>query len=263
MSTPMFVDLEISTQADGAQSPRVPVLFPEDPYEAIRHAYLVETDTKFKRFEDPVETETPDSPSSSPPDLPSRKRSWGTSELVEDDEDKDGEDEDEEVDESSDSDSESEDAEDDGPTAEDKGLVVGDEGSAVGDEGLAAGDVGPAVGELLGMGYGALRRQEIASREGQMPSVFEVGQGSGSVPEPERLERVSTLRQSTLTTWIDPKDGRAYINVLAYPPPAPRVQTPPSPEWLSSSLPVSRSFAYFTTHDTISRFIACSFTRYG
>ncbi|GJT43584.1 hypothetical protein Tco_0952299 [Tanacetum coccineum] len=44
MSTPVFVDPEISTQADGAQSPRVPVPFPEDPYEAIRQAYLVETE---------------------------------------------------------------------------------------------------------------------------------------------------------------------------------------------------------------------------
>ncbi|GJZ70255.1 hypothetical protein Tco_0633805 [Tanacetum coccineum] len=45
MSTLVFVDLEISTQADGAQSPRVPVPFLEDPYEAIRQAYLVETET--------------------------------------------------------------------------------------------------------------------------------------------------------------------------------------------------------------------------
>ncbi|GJZ70347.1 hypothetical protein Tco_0633897 [Tanacetum coccineum] len=45
MSTPVFVELEISTHADGAQSPRVPVPFPKDPYEAIRQAYLVETET--------------------------------------------------------------------------------------------------------------------------------------------------------------------------------------------------------------------------
>ncbi|GKF11865.1 hypothetical protein Tco_0049791, partial [Tanacetum coccineum] len=45
MSTPMFVDPEISTQANEAQSPRVPVPFPEDPYEAIRQAYLVKTET--------------------------------------------------------------------------------------------------------------------------------------------------------------------------------------------------------------------------
>ncbi|GKC44505.1 hypothetical protein Tco_1062227 [Tanacetum coccineum] len=62
MSTPVFVDLEISTQADEAQSSRVPVSFPEDPYEAIRQACLVETDTESEPFKDPVETDTPESP---------------------------------------------------------------------------------------------------------------------------------------------------------------------------------------------------------
>ncbi|GJS17133.1 hypothetical protein Tco_0411605 [Tanacetum coccineum] len=42
---PSFVDPKSSTQADGAQSSRVPVPLPEDPYEAIRQAYLVGTDT--------------------------------------------------------------------------------------------------------------------------------------------------------------------------------------------------------------------------
>ncbi|GJX34752.1 hypothetical protein Tco_0246309 [Tanacetum coccineum] len=45
MSTLVFVDPEISTQADGAQSPRVPVPFPKDTNEAIRQAYLFETET--------------------------------------------------------------------------------------------------------------------------------------------------------------------------------------------------------------------------
>ncbi|GJZ59715.1 hypothetical protein Tco_0615531 [Tanacetum coccineum] len=66
-----------------------------------------------------------------------------------------------------------------------------------------------------------------------------MGQNFGSVPEPERPDRVSTLRQSTLTTWIDLEDGRAYIDVPAYPPPTPPIQTPLSPEWSSGSLPVS------------------------
>ncbi|GJY71248.1 hypothetical protein Tco_0474951 [Tanacetum coccineum] len=35
MSTLMFVDPEISTQADRVQSSRVPIPLPEDPYEAI------------------------------------------------------------------------------------------------------------------------------------------------------------------------------------------------------------------------------------
>ncbi|GKF02128.1 hypothetical protein Tco_0029051, partial [Tanacetum coccineum] len=41
--------------------------------------------------------------------------------------------------------------------------------------------------------------------------------------DPERPERVSALRQPTLTTWIDSEDGRAYIDIPAYPPPAPPV----------------------------------------
>ncbi|GJU91855.1 hypothetical protein Tco_1304278 [Tanacetum coccineum] len=314
MSTLVFVDPEKSTQADGAQSPRVPVPFPEDPYKAIRQAYLVETETPESPQtvasptplpdstphtchakdsvdsdkssarstpSDSIEPLSPDhslthasptlvpilcrtarmamrvppamspglsasisevasmsdlafrkrfrssyksSPSSSPLDLPSWKRYRGTSELVEDDEE-----EDEEVEESLDSNNESEDAVDEGPTAEGEDHAAGDEAPVV----------ETAVGEPLGQGYGALRRQEIALGEGRMPSVFEVGQSSRSVPEHERPERVSALRQPTLTTWIDPEDGITYIDVPAYPPPAPLVHTPPSPEWSSGSLPVS------------------------
>ncbi|GJS81496.1 hypothetical protein Tco_0748037 [Tanacetum coccineum] len=71
MSNLVFVDPEISTQADGAQSSRVPVPLPEDPYEAIRQAYLVKTNTESEPFED-LETETPESPYTvaSPTSLP-------------------------------------------------------------------------------------------------------------------------------------------------------------------------------------------------
>ncbi|GJT18047.1 hypothetical protein Tco_0876753 [Tanacetum coccineum] len=246
MGTPtLFVDPEFSTQVDGAQSSRVPVPLPE----AIRQAYLVGTDTKSEPFEDPVETEAPKSPytvapptslpdctpptlvsilrrtarivvrvlpamsrahlpcspSSSPPDLPSRKRYQGTSELVEDDEeeedDEEGDDveEDEKMEECSDSDSVSEDTEDEG----------GDESVPEGQP-RAAAVVETAVGEPLGLGYEALRHQEIALEEGRMPSVFEV----------------------------DIEDGIVYIDVPAYPPLAPPAQTPPSPEWSSGSLPI-------------------------
>ncbi|GJR88697.1 hypothetical protein Tco_0212708, partial [Tanacetum coccineum] len=62
MSTPMFVDPESSTQADGAQISRVPVPLPEDPCEAIRQAYLDGTDTESDPFEDPIDTKTRESP---------------------------------------------------------------------------------------------------------------------------------------------------------------------------------------------------------
>nr|GEV14513.1 hypothetical protein [Tanacetum cinerariifolium] len=51
---------EISTQADRAQSSRVPVPLPKDPYESIRQAYLVGMDTKSEPFDS--EAETPESP---------------------------------------------------------------------------------------------------------------------------------------------------------------------------------------------------------
>ncbi|GKG16898.1 hypothetical protein Tco_0361855, partial [Tanacetum coccineum] len=80
-----------------------------------------------------------------------------------------------------------------------------------------------AMSAPLGLGYGALRRQELALEEDNVYSTFEVGQGSGSAQESERPERVSTSRQATLTTWINPEDSMVYIDVPTYPPPAPLV----------------------------------------
>ncbi|GJY72331.1 hypothetical protein Tco_0476034 [Tanacetum coccineum] len=73
MSTLVFVDPESFTQAEGAQSSRVPVPLPEDPYEAIRHAYLDGTNTEFAPFEDPIDTETPESPLAIAPPIPLSK----------------------------------------------------------------------------------------------------------------------------------------------------------------------------------------------
>ncbi|GJZ98412.1 hypothetical protein Tco_0670865 [Tanacetum coccineum] len=205
----------------------------------------------------------PVSPYVSPPDLPLRKRYRSTSELVED-----SEEEDEEIEKSMDSDSVSEDvedehptAEDEDPTAEDEGLTAGvegpdDEGHSVERDGLGLEEEDEAVpkgqqqtalvvettaGEPLGLGYGALRRRELAAKEDQRNSTFEVGHGSGYAPEPEKLERVSAFRQLVLTTWIDPEDGTVYIDVPTYPPSSPPVQTPPSPDWTPGSLPISPS----------------------
>nr|GEV21041.1 hypothetical protein [Tanacetum cinerariifolium] len=56
MSTLVFVDPKSSTQANGAQSSRLPVPLPKDPYEAIRQAYLVGTDTKSEPYEGEART---------------------------------------------------------------------------------------------------------------------------------------------------------------------------------------------------------------
>ncbi|GJZ41214.1 hypothetical protein Tco_0588100 [Tanacetum coccineum] len=98
----------------------------------------------------------------------------------------------------------------------------------------------------LGLGYGALRRREFALEEDQVYSTFKVGQGSGSTLESERPKRVSASRQPTLTTWMDPKDGMVYIDVPAYPPPAPPVQTPPLPEWSSATPDMAETKGFLT-----------------
>ncbi|GKE15403.1 hypothetical protein Tco_1422980 [Tanacetum coccineum] len=62
MSTLVFIDLECSTHVDRSQSSRVPVPLPDDPYEAIRQAYLDRMDIESEPFEDPINTNAPESP---------------------------------------------------------------------------------------------------------------------------------------------------------------------------------------------------------
>ncbi|GKE62345.1 hypothetical protein Tco_1512712 [Tanacetum coccineum] len=70
MSTLVFVDPESSTQVDRVQSSQVPVPLLEDPYEAIRQAYLDGTDSESETFEDPIGTKTPESPLAIAPPIP-------------------------------------------------------------------------------------------------------------------------------------------------------------------------------------------------
>ncbi|GKB80536.1 hypothetical protein Tco_0947431 [Tanacetum coccineum] len=265
MSTLVFIGPEISTHADGAQSSRVPVPLPEDPYEAIRHAYLVGTDTESEPFEDPesegsdtssARSTSSDSTAPLSPDHPLthttptlvpilyrttcmvvrvppamspglsasmaevaamsdsvfRKRFRSFYEISPYSSPSDlpsrkrfrgtselVEDEEEEDGEEEDEEmDESSDSDSVSDDVEDEGPTAEDEDPAAGDEGLADGGRGPR---------------------------------SKSVPE-----RVSALRQPTLTTRIDLEDGITYIDVPAYPPPA---QTLPSPEWSSGLLPIS------------------------
>ncbi|GJR74559.1 hypothetical protein Tco_0086924 [Tanacetum coccineum] len=275
----LYVDPESSTQADEAQSSRVLVPLLKDQYEAIRQAYLVRTDTKSEPFEGEAEaSESPHTvasptslPDSTPPayyaeesegsdtssvrstssdstaplspdhslthttstlvpilhrttrmavhvppamssglsaNLPLRKRYRGMFELVEDSE------EDKEIEESMDSNSVSEDAEDEGPTVEDEDPTAGDEGLAVGVEGPGMDD------ESHGSDDGSHRLHD----EGH--SIESDGLG---------------LEEEEEDVPGDLEDGMVYIDVPAYTAPAPPVQTPPSPEWSSGSLPISLS----------------------
>ncbi|GJZ70436.1 hypothetical protein Tco_0633986 [Tanacetum coccineum] len=135
---------------------------------------------------------------------------------------------------------------DEGPGSEDEGHGSEDEGHGSKEEeeeeavpkgqqqAVSAEDT--AMDEPLGLDYRALRRRELVVGEAKMRSTFEVGQSSRSMLEHKGAERISAFRQPTLVTWVDPKDGRVYTDILTYVPPAAPVQTPPSLEWSSGSL---------------------------
>nr|GEY03287.1 hypothetical protein [Tanacetum cinerariifolium] len=185
------------------------------------------------------------------PTLPVQKRYRGTSELILDtdsEEDENAEDEDPVTgdeglaarDEGLGMRAESRGLDDEGHKVESDGLGLGEEEEAVPEgQQQAAPVVGTTVSTLLGLGYRVLRHRELASGEDHVYNTFVVCQGSDSAPESERLEKVSTSRQPTLTTWTDPEDGMVYIDVPAYPPPVPPTRTPPSPEWSSGSFFIS------------------------
>ncbi|GJV69042.1 retrotransposon protein, putative, ty1-copia subclass [Tanacetum coccineum] len=71
-----------------------------------------------------------------------------------------------------------------------------------------------AADEPLRLSYRTLRHRELVVGEGEMPSMFE----------------------PTLVTWVDPEDGRVYIDIPTYVPPVAPVQTPLSPKWTFGSL---------------------------
>ncbi|GKD31068.1 hypothetical protein Tco_1241846 [Tanacetum coccineum] len=200
----------------------------------------------YKRFRSSYKS----SPFVSPPDLPSQKRYRGTSELVEDSEEDDDE-EDEEIEESMDSDSVSEDTEDEDPTTEDKDPATEDEGLTAGvkgpgmddesygldDESRGIDDKGHSV-ESDGLG---LEEVEEAIPEGQQ----QVASVVGTIMRAPLGLGYSALRRRDLALEegdvYNPEDGMIYIDIPDYPLPAPPVQTPPSPEWTSGSLPISPS----------------------
>ncbi|GJT61610.1 hypothetical protein Tco_1005143 [Tanacetum coccineum] len=117
---------------------------------------------------------------------------------------------------------------------EDEGLGLEEEEVVPEGQQQAVPVVETVASEPLGLGYGALRRRELAVREDQVPSTFEVGQSSRSVLEQQGAKRVSAFRQPTLDTWV-------YTDIPAYIPQAAPVQTSPSPEWSLGSLQVSPS----------------------
>ncbi|GJZ69656.1 hypothetical protein Tco_0633206 [Tanacetum coccineum] len=172
------------------------------------------------------------SPSVSPLDLPLRKRYHATSELVEGSEEDDKE-EDEETEENIDSDSVSEDAEDEGPTAEDEDPVTKDEGLTAGVEGPGMNDEDYDLDDET---HG--RDDEGRGIDDEGHSVESDGLG---LKEEEAIPGGQRQEAPVVGTTMILEDGMIYIDIHDYPPPAPPVQTPPSPEWTSDSLLISPS----------------------
>nr|GEZ83140.1 hypothetical protein [Tanacetum cinerariifolium] len=170
------------------------------------------------RYKSSYETQSP----SSSPTLLVRKRYRGKSELILDT-DSEGDElgkedtEEYEEDESSDADDERE-----GQGLDDEGHGLDDEGQGLEDEGLG------------------MEVEEVAP-EGQQQAVLVVDTAAGEPLGKKGAKKVSAYRQPTLVTLVDPKDGRVYIDILTYVPPAAHVQTPPSPEWSLGSLIISPS----------------------
>ncbi|GJS42882.1 putative reverse transcriptase domain-containing protein [Tanacetum coccineum] len=153
---------------------------------------------RMARYRSSYETPSPS------PTLLVRKRYRGIFELILDTKIED---------ESSDSDAEREGLEDEGYGLEDKSPGTEEEEATPEGQQQAVPVVDTTADEPLRLGYGALRRRELALGEGSMPSTFEVGHISRSVSEQQRVEETR----------------------------APRIPTPTSPEWSSGSLPVSPS----------------------
>ncbi|GKD50846.1 hypothetical protein Tco_1279822 [Tanacetum coccineum] len=86
----------------------------------------------------------------------------------------------------------------------------------------------------------AARRRALDLAEDIAHSTYEVGQSSGSVPVQQTVEETTPPRLPVCATWEDLVDGTVYTDIECVMPPvhAP-VQTLASPEWSSSSLPVS------------------------
>ncbi|GJS17282.1 hypothetical protein Tco_0411754 [Tanacetum coccineum] len=115
-----------------------------------------------------------------------------------------------------------------------KGLGLDDEGHGLDDEGHGLDDEGRSV-ESYGLG---LEEEEEAVPKGHRRAILVV---EAATSEPLGLW-YGALRHRELAAvedQIDLEDGRTYIDVPAYLPSAPPIETPPSPEWSSGSLHVS------------------------
>ncbi|GJZ23530.1 putative ribonuclease H-like domain-containing protein [Tanacetum coccineum] len=97
-----------------------------------------------------------------------------------------------------------------------------------------------AEDEPLGLGYRTPRHRALELADDIIHSTYEVGQSFGSMPVQQTAGESTTSRLPIHTTWEDPMDGMVYTDIeCVMPPVCEPIQTPTSPAWSSSSLPMS------------------------
>ncbi|GKD07149.1 hypothetical protein Tco_1186834 [Tanacetum coccineum] len=264
MSTPTYVDSESIIQADGAQSSRVPVPLPNNPYVAVSQAQLVDTYTESDLEEAPSEVEESQSIGSRVPLMGEEFEAFELSGTR------------------TDSSHSSVSSDSTAPLSPDHPLThvsptptpthasfhrrtasfhkrcrssyetpssslylalpvwkryqdADGEGEMSDDKGHGSDDKGRGL-----EGEGLARRRALEPIEEITPSTYEIGQSSRFMPEQQGADKVSAFRQPTLTTWVDPEDDKVYTDIIVYPQVAP-IQTPLSPEWSFDSFLVSPS----------------------
>ncbi|GKC29466.1 hypothetical protein Tco_1036760 [Tanacetum coccineum] len=181
-----------------------------------------------KRYISSYETPSSSASPSSSLTLPIRKRYQGTSEPILDTETEGDESEAEGTS------SKSEESVDEGP-----GLENEEAASEVQQQWIVSIE-DTAEHEPLGLGYRMARRHALELAEDITYNTYEVGQSSGSVPVQQTAGESTTSRLPIHTTWEDPMDGMVYTDIeCVMPPVCEPIQTPASPAWSSSSLPMS------------------------
>nr|GEV41646.1 hypothetical protein [Tanacetum cinerariifolium] len=165
MYTLAHIDSETISPTDGARSSRVPIPLSDDPYMAVMQSYLATiTDSEFEPFKDSRETKIPLPLPIAPPPVPPSDDPY----LI-------------------DSDTEGEGSKDEGPGLE-------EEEDAPEGQQRAVSVVDTTADEPLNLGYRALRRCELALREGSLPSTFEIGQSFRFVSEQQMVEETLAPR---------------------------------------------------------------------
>ncbi|GJZ63088.1 hypothetical protein Tco_0619509 [Tanacetum coccineum] len=261
MSTPAHIDPETISQTDRAQSSRVPIPLPDDPYMTVRQAYFATImDSESEPFEDSRESEIPQPlPSASSPVSPSDnpylivRQAYTLAVMDTESEPEEAPSETEEfqplaarttppsldytptssnltpISPLTDEELETSEPSDTRFTSSHSTSSSNSTTPLSPDHPLTQTSLprpeshttAAYADEPLGLGYEALRCRGLALGEDSVPSTFEVGQSSRLVSDQQMADGTPTPRIPAHTTQIDP--------------------TPTSPEWSPGSLPVSPS----------------------